>query len=229
MKAFLLVPAAIALLAASAEATLVREASLDSACQGEIPVVVYSGMGSAIDFTQTGSVVQRAWLGDPSKVTLDFDRPIEQGSSVLFLRRISQVNFDGLPSTETTVLTAVVASGSGSQVCQFPVSYSSATPDFTSLRLTDEYSLQPEASAAAPRSGTAQLVNIDDVEAGIDSNALALGQDHPVVVQIKDFIARVRSGEPQAATAEEMAISWDLIVELERQGADDIVFSEAFY
>ena len=99
MRSFLtsVVVAAIAIpgLPLAAQASLVKEAPIESVCRGDVPLVVHSGMGATVDFTQTGKIVQRAWLGDPSKVTLDADRPIEEGSNVLFLRRINGLNFDG--------------------------------------------------------------------------------------------------------------------------------------
>lgn len=202
-----------------ARASLVQDASLSTACQGDVPVVVHSGMGAVIDFTQTDQVVERAWLGDPSKVTLDFDRPLEGGSRVLFLRRISELSFDGLPATSTTLLTAVLAGAEGSTVCQFPVSYSSSAPEYTNLRLNNE----PEASTGErtePRTDLlTSTVSIDDVERGIEANALVLGQDSPVVQRVNDFIGKVRGGEPQQSVAQELEIEWALILELSRQGA----------
>lgn len=200
------------------KASLVRDVSMTSACQGDIPLVVYSGMGATVDFTQTGKAVQRAWLGDPSRVTLDADRPIEQGSTVLYLRRIEGITFTGLPSTASTVLSTVLVGADGAEVCQFPVSYSTGSPPYTSLRLTTEAPGLPGSTDRPPITLPVTSVNIDDVETGINANEIALGQDSPVVTRVNDFIARVRNGDPQQATAREMEIEWPLIVELSNQG-----------
>lgn len=208
------------------QASLVREASLTAACQGEEPVVVHSGMGIAIDFTQTEQSVQRAWLGDPSKVTLDFDRPPEDGSRVLFLRRINELNFSGLPATQTTMLTTVLAGADGNMVCQFPIAYGSGgTPEYTSLRLSDE-SEAPSEETAQPRINLlTSVVNIDDVERGINANATMLGSNNPVVQRVNLFIEKIREGQAQQSVARELEIEWPIIVQLSRQGASSTAAS----
>ena len=236
MRSFLAsaVVAAIAIpgLPLAAQASLVKEAPLESVCSGDVPLVVHSGMGATVDFTQTGKIVQRAWLGDPSKVTLDADRPIEEGSSVLFLRRINGLNFDGLPSTASTVLTTVLVSTDGSEVCQIPVSYSSTLPSYTSLKLMPD--AEPGASAIASGNGdlVARLlqpssVNLDEVEAGINANARSLGENNPVVIRVREFIAQARNGTEQKSTAQELEIEWPLVLELSRQGKQRLSYTEA--
>ena len=211
------------------KASLVQEAALSDACQGDVPVIVHSGMGAVIDFSQTDQVVGRAWLGDPSKVTLDFDRPLGQGSRILYLRQISELNFDGLPATSTTVLTAVLMGTEESIVCQFPISYSSAAPEYTSLRLTSELAASEGEAAPLRTHLLTSTVNIDDVERGINANALALGQESPVVQRVNEFITKVREGQSQKSVAQELEIEWAIIVELSRQGASAIpAFSEGF-
>lgn len=237
MKSFLAsaVVAAIAIpgLPLAAQASLVKEASLESVCRGDVPLVVHSGMGATVDFTQTGKVVQRAWLGDPSQITLDADRPIEEGSRVLFLRRINGLNFDGLPSTASTVLTTVLISTGGSEVCQIPVSYSSTLPSYTNLKLmpSEEPNSRAIASGDDDDPVTPRLlissVNLDGIEAGINANARSLGEDHPVVIRVRAFIARARNGAEQKSTAQELEIQWPLILELARQGEKTVSYPEA--
>ena len=224
---------AIPCLPLTAQASLVKEAPLESVCRGDVPLVVHSGMGATVDFTQTGKVAQRAWLGDPSKVTLDADRPIEQGSSVLFLRRINGLNFDGLPSTASTVLTTVLVSASGSEVCQIPVSYSSTLPSYTSLKLvpsseseTDSRAIARNNDSLARRLLQPSSVDLNKVEAGINANALSLGEGNPVVIKVREFIAQTRNGAAQKSTAQELGIEWPLILELDRQGKEALTAIE---
>ena len=200
------------ILSLPARASLVKEADLGSSCDGEVPVTVYQGMGAVIDFTETNSTVQRAWLGDPSRLTLDTDRPMEQGgSNVIYLRAIEALNFEGLPSTSTTVLTALISIQGSTRTCQFPISYSNASPEYTSLRLT----IREERESAPALLAT---VDINNVEAGINSNATTLGENSPVVIQVRDFIRKVRGGKVQRIAAQELNIRWELLEELERQG-----------
>ena len=224
-KSALIAAVASPLSALPSKASLMRDAPIESACRGEVPVVVHSGMGAAIDFTQIGKVVQRAWLGDPSKVTLDTDRPLEEGSSVLFLRRIEGLDFDGLPATSTTVLTTVIVDADSSEVCQFPVSYSSDTPTFTSLRLLPERSPGTVTDITPTQRNRPSLsllrsasLNLDQVEAGINLNARTLGESSQVVIRVRKFLARARAGENQQSIAREMEIEWPLLLELRRQG-----------
>lgn len=204
---------AIAGMALPAQAALVKDADLNSACDGNVPVVVYRGMGAAIDFTQTGYVVQKAWLGDPSKLTFDTDGPMEQGlTRVVYLRAIDPLAFEGLPSTATTVLTTRLAGPEGAILCQFPISYGNGTPDYTSVRLN-------HGSAPTPTQSLLAQVDLSHVETGISLNAIALGQDSPVVQRVNSFISKVRSGQSQRSAAQELGIKWSLLVELERQGA----------
>ncbi|MFK8185204.1 MAG: hypothetical protein AB8B99_17670 [Phormidesmis sp.] len=217
----------------SAQAALVKDSPLQSACRGNVPIVIHAGMGATIDFTQTGRVVQRAWLGDPSKLTLDTDRPMAEGSNVLFLRRIEDLDFDGLPSTGNTVLTTVLISSAGAEVCQFPLFYSSDQPTFTSLRLLPDESA-PTLNEAAPIERNVSIarlrqssVNLDQVAAGINLNALTLGEHNQVVIRIREFISRAKTGENQQSVAQEMAIEWALILELRRQGQAAMEENEA--
>lgn len=202
-----------------AQASLVREASLVDACQGDVPILIHSGMGMAIDFTQTEHSVQRAWLGDPSKVTLDFDRPLEEGSRVLFLRRISELDFTGLPATQTTMLTTVLTGADGNTVCQFPIAYGGGVPEYTNLHLTDESEVPTEVTTRPQLSLLTSTVSIDNVERGINAKAAMLGSNHPVVQRVELFIEKVREGQAQQLVARELGIEWPLIVQLSRQGA----------
>ncbi|MBE9062241.1 hypothetical protein [cf. Phormidesmis sp. LEGE 11477] len=203
------------ILSLPARASLVKEAELTPSCDGEVPVTVYRGMGAVIDFTETDFVVRRAWLGDPSRLTLDTDRPMEQGGSrVVYLRAIETLDFEGLPSTSTTVLTAIVSDLDSERTCQFPISYSDGNPEYTSIRLIDGQ--ERDGGTASPLLAT---VDINNVEAGINSNATTLGEDSLIVVQVRSFIDEVRSGKVQRIAAQELDIQWVLLEELERQGA----------
>ena len=205
-----------------AHASLVKDVDLQTACNGSIPLVVYEGMGATLDFTNTAFTVQRAWLGDPSRLTLDTDIPMDQpGTSIIYLRAIERLNFDGLPATATTVLSTRISNGSTIKVCQLPISYSSGQPTYTSLRLNDS-SASPEAEVNISRLLSNLVANVDHVEAGINLNAAALGEDDLVVLQIREFIQKVRDGETQQTVAQELNVEWRLIKELERQGSTNL-------
>lgn len=195
-----------------------KDADLTAACDGSIPLVVYEGMGATLDFTSTGFTIQRAWLGDPSRLTLDTDIPMEEGgTSIIYLRAIERLDFDGLPTTATTVLTTRISNGSDIRVCQLPISYSTGQPDYTSLRLNDSSLTQPETNVSQLLSSL--VADIDHVEAGINLNATALGDDDPVILKAREFVQKVRDGERQQSVIQQLNIEWKLIKELERQGS----------
>lgn len=225
---FLITGFLLSLPALPAQASLVRNVDLTAACDGSIPLVVYEGMGATLDFTRTDFTIQRAWLGDPSRLTLDTDIPMEEGgTSIIYLRAIERLNFDGLPSTATTVLTARIAKGSEVQLCQLPISYSSEQPQYTSLRLNDSLSLNDSNSSTQSSEVSIsrlrlRLANMEHVEAGINLNAITLGEENLVVIQVRNFIQEVRDGKTQQVAAQELDIEWPLIKELERQGLVEI-------
>lgn len=205
----------------SAQASLVRDAPIHAACDGNVDVPIYSGMGAAIDFTQSGYTVQRAWLGDPSKLTLDANSPIEQGAtSVIYLREIHALSFEGLPSTDTTVLTMQLFGAQGIRLCQLPIYFASGSPEYTSLRLTNSTPPGNAGSTLSARARRADLL-VDHVETGIRVNAISLGENSPVVQRVNNFISKVRNGQSQQSAARELGIEWALLVELEKQGAEE--------
>lgn len=66
-----------------ANATVVRNVSSDQAqgITGEaISVDVAPGVGLNISFIQTGEFVKKAWIDDPSRITLSFDGTLCQSS-----------------------------------------------------------------------------------------------------------------------------------------------------
>ena len=195
-----------------------KDADLTVACDGSIPLVVYEGMGATLDFTGTEFTIQRAWLGDPSRLTLDTDIPMEEGGTrIIYLRAIERLNFDGLPATATTVLTTRISNGSDIRVCQLPIAYSADQPTYTSLRLENTPRTQSEVSVS--RLLSSLVADIDDVEAGINLNAATLGESDPVILQARQFVQKVRGGERQQTAAQELNIEWEIIKKLEEQGS----------
>ena len=113
----LILSLALAGLSTPAWAQATRTISNRAARGDHAPVTVelHPGHGVTLNFRPVGAVVRRAWLDDPSQVTLDFDdtrcvavaAPGECAATVIHLRRIHPLSFPGLPTTETTTLTIV--------------------------------------------------------------------------------------------------------------------------
>ena len=130
------------------------------------------------------------------------------------------------------MLTTVLVSAGGSEVCQIPVSYSSTLPSYTSLKLmpseeTDSRAISSDNGDLVTRLLRTSSVNLDELEAGINANAPALGENSPVVIRVRSFIARARNGAEQKSTAQELEIEWPLVLELSRQGKERLSYTEA--
>ncbi|MEA5448268.1 hypothetical protein VB780_06800 [Leptolyngbya sp. CCNP1308] len=70
-----------------------QEVRLEAAQAGTVPITVWPGSGANLDFSRLGLRIYRAWLDDPSKLTIDFDAPLDAGGAqVVHLRRISGVH-----------------------------------------------------------------------------------------------------------------------------------------
>jgi hypothetical protein len=81
---------------------------------------IHAGYGLTINF-RTGELVQRAWIGDASGVTLSFDSPLcsadsrqqtcdsRSGARVIFINAISEIDFPHqLHSSDGTTLLTVI-------------------------------------------------------------------------------------------------------------------------
>jgi len=101
---------------------------------GDIPkVTVWQGTGLSLNFGSTGEHIVKAWLDDPSKLTVDFDVPIcngtcDSGAAVIHLRRIRAMSFEHLPDSANTLLTVVTGSNQTKKVYYFRVYYGKNEP-----------------------------------------------------------------------------------------------------
>jgi hypothetical protein len=114
-----------------------------------IPIALYSGHGTTLNFRAVNEKVQRVWLDDPSQVTVDFDdvncRTQEQPctAQVIHLRRIKRLKFDDLPMTSTTSLTVVTDKGIHQFQLSFPMS---GKPKSTIVNVTTDIDAKPRSS-----------------------------------------------------------------------------------
>ncbi|GAP99619.1 hypothetical protein [Leptolyngbya sp. NIES-2104] len=136
-----------------ANATVVRNVSSDQAqgITGEaISVDVAPGVGLNISFIQTGEFVKKAWIDDPSRITLSFDGTLcqtisqgqecssDQGATVVHLRQIRPIDFPDLPrsSTNGTLLTLITEGTEGRKLYQFRVRPVAREPKYTTIAVS---------------------------------------------------------------------------------------------
>jgi hypothetical protein len=189
-------------------------------------ISVWPGSGTNLDFTRTGEVIQRVWLDDPSRLTLDFDGNLcgrgdssncdGAGASVIHLRRVTGIHFENLPETAFTLLTVVTDSTAGRKVYQFQVNYGSGDPQYATVAIAPDVSAQ--SSAIATTSG--RSASLLDVQLGLNS-AIAthlIPTDSPVIAKVQDFLARVRNGATLQAAADASGISLAVVSRLAEMG-----------
>jgi hypothetical protein len=192
------------------------------------PVIVelHSGHGVTLNFRPVGAVVHRAWLDDPSQVTLDFDdtrcvavaESEECAATVIHLRRIQPLSFPGLPATETTTLTIVTDRDLYTFQLAFP---QSGAPTYSIL------AIQPDApSPHVTAILTTQIpspTGVRWVEQGLleaqRRNLVATGD--PLWERIQALLEQLKQGRPLRDAAQNAGVSEALVVRLAELGRSD--------
>lgn len=195
---------------------------------GAIPrLKVWSGAGLNINFVATGEKITKVWLDDPSRLTVDFDAPLDGGgASIVHLRRIQGLDFHRLPATPTTVLTVVTQGQLGEKkLYQFEIAYGSGTPSYSTVNVNPD--IRPQLQRQQRRHQRLRQ-RLERIETG-----LALAQSHnqsakneQVFSRVKTLMAFVRSGLSVEEAARRVNVSMSVIRQLEqfanaRGGKDD--------
>ncbi|MBE9171122.1 hypothetical protein IQ238_27615 [Pleurocapsales cyanobacterium LEGE 06147] len=170
---------------------------------GSIPsLTVWPGMGLSLNFSGTGSRIVKAWLDDPSRLTLDFDTPLCSsegnsrcggGATVIHLRRIYPLQFAHIPSTPMTLLTVVTEVQGARKVYYFNVSYGSGRAKYVAANINTD---PRPALQQQQRLEEAARARADRIERGLkiarqrDSSQ----QNERVFERVETLLARVRSG-----------------------------------
>ena len=186
-----------------------------SAARGDYRVVtvdLHRGHGVTLNFRPTGEQVQRAWLDDPSQVTLDFDDPrcatVSEtcAATVIHLRRIHRIDFSSLPATDTTALTVLTEA----EVYTFQIAFPhSDAPAYAVLEI------QPELSP-----GVAQTPTHQQIARGLHA-AQAQGlvaQDDPLWQRVQIFLELLGQHLPLSEAAAQAGISEALVQRLAEMG-----------
>ncbi|WP_323263049.1 hypothetical protein [Pseudanabaena galeata] len=120
---------------------------------GVTSVVSLSPMQSLnISFIKTGEIIKKVWLGNPSKVVMDYDSPLCKdgakdsncGATVINLRQLAQpIDLDmNLPASARGDLTSltVITTGAGGlrNLYQFQLVLNVPTPDYSILEVVPD-------------------------------------------------------------------------------------------
>lgn len=202
---------------------LVRSIPISQAQEGGAQLSVWPGSGANIDFTRTEEAIQRVWLDDPSRLTVDFDAPLsgDSGASVIHLRRVTGISFPNLPATASTLLTVVTQSRDGKRhVYQFEVNYGSGTPQYATVALIPNTTGTGSSNAGGLVVSNGRTASLADVERGLQQ-ALAqnlITASSPVIARTQDFLVRARNGAAMQSAADEANISMAIVSQLATMG-----------
>lgn len=117
-----------------------------------ITLEVAPGYGLNINLIPTGEVVKKAWIDDPSRITLSFDGNLcqgvsnqqqqcnNEGATVIHLRQIQPIQFPNLPRSSGggTLLTLITESSQRRKIYQFKVVPVSGQPKYTVLNVSPD-------------------------------------------------------------------------------------------
>lgn len=181
-----------------------------------VNVVLYQGHGVTLNFREIGETIQRAWLDDLSKVTVDFDDPncavigesARCAASIVHLRRIHPIEFPNLPATATTTLTVLTNEDLYTFRLSFP---DSGTPAYSVL------TLQERGPVSLP---TRTLDAAEQIEQGllIAQRRRLISTDEPLWERIQTCLQLIAEGLSPAEAAEKSGISIELLNRLSELG-----------
>lgn len=201
-----------------------QEVRLEAAQAGMVPITVWPGSGANLDFSRLGLRIYRAWLDDPSKLTIDFDAPLDAGGAqVVHLRRISGVAFQGLPSTPATLLSVVARDASGTaHLFQFPIAYGSGPADYSTIAVVPAPApASPRAmiqASAIPGQGATPLTFSHGIAALIEAGTIA--PNGPMHQSLRAFLALVASDVPVAEASAQTGVSLEVVQAVVTRGLE---------
>jgi hypothetical protein len=186
-----------------------------------VTVELYRGSGVTLNFRPIHETIRRAWLDNPSQVTLDFDDPRcasvgEPGNctaTVIHLRRINPLNFPNIPSTGTTTLTVLT----DVELYKFQLSFpNSGSPSYYTLEI------QPNPSEPQHFPAT-QLIQQHDVRLVAQGLRAAQARNliterDPLWNRIQIFLQLLQDGVSEPEAVRRAGVSQSLIVRLAEMG-----------
>jgi hypothetical protein len=188
-------------------------ASQAMGARGAIPTIeVWAGAGVNLDFVQTGGIIQRVWLDDPSRLTVDFDAPLcssdtqctpSSGAKMIHLRRINPINFPQLPQTDSTLLTVITQQGTHRKRYQFQITYGRGSPRYSGVTIVPDHLLN---SATRNRDNDIQRGLEVAKEKGLISSEQG---NESLSMRVKNFLSFSQQGfsTPEAAARARVSIA----------------------
>lgn len=181
---------------------------------------VWNGHGVSISFFQTGEIIKRAWIDDPSQILIDTDGCLQgidsncenPGAGLIHLRRINRIEIPGLPQVWGTHLTIITeSSGNQRRSYHFRIVPADGDPQYSQVAIINDppppRSLQPlranfniarEVRAGVGVALTNQWINLSD----------------PLHQRITNFIGYLTQGDEIETAADKAVVSMQLVNKL---------------
>lgn len=197
---------------------LTREVYSHDAENGEV-LTVWEAGGTNIDFSQTNEVIQRVWLDDPSRLTIDFDGDLTAGGAyVVHLRRLQGVSFENIPQTDTTLLTVVTVTAGQPEsrnVYLFQIAYGSGDADYNNVRIVHA------APSGQVNVGTGQI-NLEALQTGLQTAVARsiIPENSEVIARVNTFVQLVEAGRSVEEALTEAQIPIEVLQQLSRIGSE---------
>jgi hypothetical protein len=201
-----------------AHAQEARSISANVAKAQTIPIELYPGHGTTLNFRSTGETIQKTWLDDPSQVTLDFDdssclanERSKCAARVIHLRRIHRLNFPNLPATATTSLTVLTDRNVYNFRLTFPTS---GTPKYSILTIQPNRSTLIAANRIRGQSG-AHLI-----EQGLQvaESRQLISRGDVLWNRVRSLLNLIRNGVQVAEASKRVGVSPQLVARLVEMG-----------
>lgn len=183
-------------------------------------IELYAGHGVSLDFRPTHEAIRKAWLDDPSQVTLDFDdancqsvnRQNSCTASVIHLRRIQRLKFPNLPIAATTLLTVMSDRNLYTFRLTFP---NSGSPRYSAIAIQPNRITPTSVATRIRGSSGAELI-----EQGLQVAAARrlISRRDVLWNRLKSLITLVRNGVQVADAARQVGVSQQLIARLVEMG-----------
>jgi len=188
-------------------------------------VEVWPGHGVSISFYETGEVIQRVWLDDPSRILMDVDGCLQglsdrsnckdSGAGLIHLRQINPVSIRGIPiATNGAHLTVITQSPAGTrQVYNFRVLTSKGTPRYSTISITPDVTRKE----APP----ADSIIVATITKGLQVAAEKrwITPSNPLWQKLQQLIQELQSGKNLTNAAESLKVSPQLIERLLQLGS----------
>lgn len=197
-----------------------------------VRVELMPGVGANISLLPTGEKIEKVWLDNPNFVALDVDGCLKglgqdkcEGAEarIVHLKLIEGVEFKGLPSAPSSLLTIVARGEAGRKVYLFEVFAVDSSIHYT-IEVVNT-SIASERGARVTPVTTIQTIipaSIDlklveqGVSVAVKRQLLVIGS--PLWNRISDFIARVKAGQEGQRAARGAGISLELVNKLQTLG-----------